>query len=442
MKAINLIIGSFLLISTCFAQQDLLPAFPREISYQGERAFLNGSPFTGILVSENTFIKWGEFRNGYKNGIFTEFYTNGNKKSEGHFVNGIKKGLHSEWYENGKKNKEQNYVQGNLDGKSIEWYSNGQIKVEYLFLSGGIKTGYYTSYFENGQKHKQEYYIGGILKSEGTYEGDYLFKKSVEYYPEGQKKVEGFTKNGLRDGIWTEWFNTGEKKKELKYVNGTITSVIYENTSLVTDIDDNVYHTVTIGKQVWMVENLKTTKYSDGTSITNITNNAAWVNLTTGAYCDYDNAPSNSATYGRLYNWYAATDARNICPTGWHIPSETEWATLITYLGGDSIAGGKLNDTGTIHWKSPNIWATNETGFTALPGGFRFTYHGTETSNYQGTFNFVGDCGNWWSSTEWSSYGENSPSSALIRMTFYNYSKVARGAREKTYGISIRCMKD
>ena len=198
-------------------------------------------------------------------------------------------------------------------------------------------------------------------------------------------------------------------------------------TGTVTDIDGNVYHTVTIGTQVWMVENLKTTKYRDGTSIPNVTDNTAWNNLTTGAYCDYNNTPSNSATYGKLYNWYAATDAHNIAPTGWHVPTDAEWTTLTTYLGGASIAGSKLKETGTTHWPSPNTGATNETGFTALPGGYR--------SN-GGPFDSIGNYCLWWSASEFSA------TDAWYRYMFHNYSFVNRLNLSKEMGYSVRCVRD
>ena len=194
----------------------------------------------------------------------------------------------------------------------------------------------------------------------------------------------------------------------------------------VTDIDGNVYHTVTIGTQVWMVENLKTTKYRDGTSIPNVTGNTAWDNLTTGAYSDYGNTPSNSDTYGRLYNWYAVTDVRNICPTGWHVPTDAEWTTLTTYLGGESVAGGKLKETGTTHWNSPNL-ATNQTGFTALPSGYRLNH---------GTFYDIGNQGYWWSSSA------HSTPYAWYRNMHFNHIYVYRSHGNKPTGFPVRCLKD
>jgi uncharacterized protein (TIGR02145 family) len=202
------------------------------------------------------------------------------------------------------------------------------------------------------------------------------------------------------------------------------------------DIDGNVYNTVTIGTQTWMVENLKTTKYNDGTAIPNITVDALWA-VFTGAYCDYSNTPANSITYGRLYNWYAVDNnvatkvasngGKNVCPSGWHVPSDAEWTTLTTFLGGESVAGGKLKETGTTHWWTPNTGATNETGFTALAGGYR--------SN-NGSFLNIRMDGIWWCSTEYDlTY-------AYYRYMRYNYSSVARGSSFKQAGWSVRCLKD
>jgi uncharacterized protein (TIGR02145 family) len=211
----------------------------------------------------------------------------------------------------------------------------------------------------------------------------------------------------------------------LKSTNQAI-SVTEPNT--VTDIDGNVYHTVTIGTQVWMVENLKTTKYRDGTSIPNVTNDDDWAILTTGAYCDYDNTPTNSTTYGKLYNWYAATNAHNIAPTGWHVPTDEEWNTLTTYLGGESVAGGMLKEIGTTHWASPNTGATNETGFTALPGGSRYG---------SGGFYDIGNDGSWWSTTD------HDGTLAWYRYIIYNEKYViSYNFRSKVMGFSVRCVKD
>jgi uncharacterized protein (TIGR02145 family) len=208
-------------------------------------------------------------------------------------------------------------------------------------------------------------------------------------------------------------------------------------TGTVTDIDLNVYNTVTIGSQVWMAENLKTTKYNDGTAIPNVTVDAEWGALITGAYSDYGNNPANSNTYGRLYNWYAVDNnastevasngGKNVCPTNWHVPTDAEWTTLTTYLGGDSVAGGKLKETDTTHWLSPNTGATNESGFTALPGDAR---------DHDGSYYKVGLSGYWWSSEE------TFTTNAWSRFLYYDYTYVSRYDSGKRYGFSVRCIKD
>jgi uncharacterized protein (TIGR02145 family) len=209
--------------------------------------------------------------------------------------------------------------------------------------------------------------------------------------------------------------------------NGGDISFTTTVTTTVNDNDGNVYHTVTIGTQVWMVENLKATKYNDDTSIPLVTDATDWQNLSTPAYCWYNNDAANyKATYGALYNWYTVNTG-NLCPTGWHVPSDAEWTTLTTYLGGEDVAGGKLKEIGTTHWNYPNTDATNESGFTALPGGNRF---------FNGTFGDTGAGGYWWSSTE------HSASFSWYRYMYFALGFVDRDYYGKESGISVRCVKD
>ena len=201
----------------------------------------------------------------------------------------------------------------------------------------------------------------------------------------------------------------------------------------VTDIDGNVYHTVTIGTQVWMVENLKVTRFRNGDPIPKVTENAEWDRLLSAAYCDYDDTISNVATYGRLYNWYAVDDSRDSAPIGWHVPTNEEWETLGTYLGGNTVAGGKLKETGGSHWISPNLGANNSSGFFGLPGGIRASYEKSI-----GEFKYIGQIGAFWSSTELSE------SEAWMRF-LTNYDGVLTRAELPTYksfGYSVRCIKD
>jgi uncharacterized protein (TIGR02145 family) len=196
-----------------------------------------------------------------------------------------------------------------------------------------------------------------------------------------------------------------------------------------TDLDGNQYGIVKIGSQFWMAENLKTTKYRNGDSIR--TTSLATLDITsenTPKYqFAYDRNESNTETYGRLYTWYAATDRRNVCPTGFHLPTEEEWTTLISYLGGESVAGGQLKETGTTNWKSPNTGATNNSGFAARSGGY---------CSGSGLFFNMGETGNLWSSTE--TYVTNAWCYTIynyLRSTYKHYIK-------KTNYLSVRCIMD
>jgi uncharacterized protein (TIGR02145 family) len=197
----------------------------------------------------------------------------------------------------------------------------------------------------------------------------------------------------------------------------------------VKDIDGNVYHTVTIGKQVWMAENLKTTRFHNGDLIGTTTPATEDISgETTPKYqWVYDGNETNLETYGRLYTWYAVADRRNICPAGFHVPTESEWSTMIACLGGEIVAGDKLKETGINHWKSPNTGSTNESGFTARPGGYRYG---------SGSFYDVCGTGNWWSSTEFSVYN------AWCYTIYYYPKSVKKHNSNKTNDLSVRCVRD
>jgi uncharacterized protein (TIGR02145 family) len=197
----------------------------------------------------------------------------------------------------------------------------------------------------------------------------------------------------------------------------------------VTDIDGNVYRTVVIGTQNWMAENLKVTKYRNGDNITNITGSSGWSSDTSGAYGVYDDDASNLDSYGLLYNWYAVDNSSGICPEGWHVPTSDEYGALSTYLGGNSVAGGKLKETGTDHWNSQNTGATNSSGFFARGSGIKQYINGNYDLETQYFYA--------WSSTEYANglYGYNGrlSSSSTALLVSYTY---------KNYGFSVRCLED
>lgn len=206
----------------------------------------------------------------------------------------------------------------------------------------------------------------------------------------------------------------------------------------ISDIDGNRYKIVSINDQVWMAENLKTSKYNDGTTIQLATDNSVWNELTSGAYCWYENDSAKyEKKFGKLYNWYIMNDDK-ICPEGWHVPSDEEWQKLEMYLGmiqneanqsgnrgeAENI-GGKMKESGTMQWLSPNNGANNESGFSGIPGGSR-----------NDSFGFIDEQGYWWSSTELYS------SSAFYRNLISDKAYVFRQATEKRIGMSIRCVQD
>jgi uncharacterized protein (TIGR02145 family) len=195
----------------------------------------------------------------------------------------------------------------------------------------------------------------------------------------------------------------------------------------VTDIDGNTYQTIVINGQEWMAENLRTSKYSNGEVIPNIPDNSQWSTLTTGAWSHYNNDSQYENPYGKLYNWYTVADPRNVCPTGWHVPSDAEWTVLTDYLGGVSVAGGKMKSTGTQYWESPNQDATNESGFSGLPGSSRFL---------NGSFDLIGYYGYWWSSTEYNT------GDAWTRNLLYYDGDVYRHNPNKPGGFSVRCLNN
>ena len=200
-----------------------------------------------------------------------------------------------------------------------------------------------------------------------------------------------------------------------------------QNEANIVDVDGNVYPIVTIGTQVWMAENLKTTKYNDGTIIPLMTENNAWTSLTSPGYSWYDNDDTKyKVVYGALYNWYTVNTGK-LCPKGWHVPTDSEWTILTKYLGGDIVAGGKLKETGTVYWAIPNEGATNETNFTARPGGHR---------EIDGEFLNIKFSSYWWSSTE------QSQTNAWIRDIFYVETFITRYDSNKREGASVRCIRD
>lgn len=209
----------------------------------------------------------------------------------------------------------------------------------------------------------------------------------------------------------------------------------------VTDIDGNEYKTITIGTQTWMAENLRVTHYQNGDPIPNVKDNVVWSQLSTGAYCSFNNTKNldSIATFGYLYNWFTCVDERNLCPDGWHVPSDEEWTTLVTYLdngdnefdpngtGTNGLVGGRMKEAGTTHWAIPNQ-GDNSSGFTALPSGSREYSDGFFYNTQRRCF--------YWSTSKFSNIG------SFERSMSANYTSIVRQVLPNGNGMAVRCIKD
>ena len=251
--------------------------------------------------------------------------------------------------------------------------------------------------------------IANERTSDGS--GSESFKSSITLLlPNTYYYLRAYATNGAGTGYGNEL--------SFATLNITIGSV-YDN-------DGNIYKTVSIGNQIWMAENLKTTRYNDNTSIPLVSDNNEWRSLISPGYCWYNNDASKyKSTYGALYNWYTVATFK-LCPVGWHVPTHGQWSILATYLGGESVAGDKLKEAGESHWIRPNARASNESGFTALPGGGRI----------DGTFEDIGIAGGWWSSTAFD--GGN----AWCRELDDDQVLLLSGSLSLSQGFSVRCIKD
>ena len=301
-------------------------------------------------------------------------------------------------------------------------------------ISGFVKdcdSIYANAYFTLTGLTQSNIYFAGKTNANGGFETSIIIcdlNSSLKYPVRATVYTE---KNTVKIDTVELTFSSTTLQRDINFCESVEVENPFLNSALtygsVTDIDGNKYATIQIGTQTWMAQNLNVSRYNDGTLIPNVTDTATWLSLTTGAYCYYENLPSNGAVFGKLYNWFTVNGARNVCPVGWHVPSDTEWMVLIDYLGGKSVAGGKMKSTGTQLWASPNQSATNESGFSGLPGGSR---------GDNGSFYSIGGIGFWWSSSEVDTY------SAWRRRLNYDSGLVLWGNYDKQNGYSCRCIKD
>ncbi len=330
-----------------------------------------------------------------------------------------------------------------LSGRKLAQQRDFLTGGQHTYSIHGVEQGIYFVKISSGR-----YDFKGKLLSSGT--GNSGAKIIYENALDLQGKQSD---NKGAEGEVVMQYNTGDRLKftGISGTNSTVITDVPESDKTITfnfiqciDGEGNNYPVMQIGSvkgatdnydnsegkgiQIWMTENLRTTKYSDGTVIPEVKDDVGWYNNKTGAYCIYDHNSLNNTVYGKLYNWYAVSSSnpKNVCPASWYVPSAEEWNTLSSYLGGQ-IAGGKLKETGTGHWKTPNTGASDEKGFKALPGGLRY---------YGGPFLDKGDYGYYWSSTGYSTY------MAWYQFFGYNTELVWQYGAEKEFGFSVRCLKD
>jgi uncharacterized protein (TIGR02145 family) len=298
------------------------------------------------------------------------------------------------------------------------------------FRLSGIEDGFYLI----NVRGKNYQYSGKVLsngKSNGTIKIERINNNTLAF-DENTEKTDRKGAPAMTDMAYTigdrlKFTGTSTIYSSIKTDIPASDKTITFNFYPCTDGDNNNYPVVEIGTQVWMAENLKTTKYKDGTPVPLVTDAAAWSVLNAPGYCWYNNDEATyKIIYGALYHWNTGNTG-NLCPTGWHVPSTAEWTALTTYLGSEIGTAGKLKETGTTHWSSPNTGATNEYGFSALPGGHR---------GIDGTFSNIGTYGYWDSSTEYNS------SNRYGRVMINSSSDVTVGPYGKRQGISVRCLKD
>jgi uncharacterized protein (TIGR02145 family) len=299
------------------------------------------------------------------------------------------------------------------------------------FRLTGISKGFYLV-----QVSGKTYQFCGKLLSNGNKVGAI----GIEELPKNRINIEKGPETRLKDALATiDMAYTNGDRLKFTGSSGTYSVVVIDvptesktvtfNYVACSDGDGNNYPIVQIGSQIWMAENLKTTKYNNGDPIPSVIENTAWKSLSTGAFCYYNNdGIANKNTYGVIYNYYSISDVRKLCPTGWHVPTYNEWMSLVNFIGGESVAGAKLKETGTTHWNNPNTGATNESGFTALPAGTRYD---------DGTFYGLSNFGYWWTATE-----EYVPKAWFIDLCYLTSDVYSISTTPKQSGFSVRCVKD
>jgi uncharacterized protein (TIGR02145 family) len=320
-----------------------------------------------------------------------------------------------------------------INGKQLTRIDSYLENFTHEFSLSGLKSGTYFIYVKGGS-----YQLTGKLISNGKSNGVAVIE-NIGTHIALNEKVPKLETKGIQEAVDMEYAEgdifkltaiSGDYSTVTTLIPGADITVTFDFVAC-SDGDGNNYTAVKIGDQTWMAENLKATKYNDGNPITLVENNTEWSGLDTPGYCWYNNDEATyKDTYGALYNWYAVNTGL-LCPDGWHVSTDPEWTVLAGTAGFASITGNMLKETGTLHWTTPNTGATNETGFTALPGGYRY--------DAGGSYNFLGGKGFWWTSTQVLPVESES---AWHRELTNGAAYILRNNYGKKTGFSVRCILD
>ncbi len=481
-----LLVTAMFLVQSCSADREISFEQLQERSDGLTYAVNEEEPFSGTAVkyykTEQKKLA-SSFEDGLLSGSTTEWYSDGQKKSEVEYGNGNRHGLTIVWYPNGQQRLEEEYVDGKRSGSYQEWYENGQLLVKKSYendLSDGLLTSWYDNgqigsegnltqdkqdgpwvfWYDNGHKKEEmsfkegvgeglrrDWYENGNMQFDGYMKEDKLDGKCTFWYENGQMQAEGNYDNGYRNGLCTFWYENGQTKRIANYSNDKIVSDLQlwkENgdkigVGEVADVDGNKYLTVEIGDQWWMMENLKVTHYRNMDPIKKISGKDEWRKFayrkkvsTLGAYMEYSNDSLHVDTYGRLYNFYAAIDEREIAPEGWHVPTSSDWKQLIKYLGENG--GNKLKEEGIRHWKTQNEGLMNESGFNAIPSGFWENKANWSTAQFKG----LGQYAFYWDVKDKVAY----KSGACYAHIHADSENISLNLTDTDYGLAVRCVKD
>ncbi len=390
-------------------------------------------PYSGLIVEyfNDVLIELYTVEDGLENGPSKKYYKNGVLQYEVNVKLGKPDGLLRTWFESGQLATEVNFINGIAQGVVKEWYENGQIKSENILVNN-IPDGKGILWYENGEKMSENEFREGLLDG-----------KALAWREDGTPQSEGRYKRGVKEGTWVSWDANGEIITEREFAKGRLLDEHLLLPNEILDSDGNVYETITVGDQVWMRENLRTTHYQNGDRILNLSSNESWASSSDGAFSYYKNNPTNGQIYGALYNWFAVDDHRRIAPRGWHIPSEREWQQLITNIREtsannsnlekiDSEIAAKLAGRKEL-WKDGALKKSVSFGlsrFGILPAGYR--------QSDSGNFPYIGEAAFFWSSTESSTRQEL----ALHFSLYDGGSGFSSSENYKRAGYSIRCVKN